>query len=83
MDVSPRFDKLSNKRSMRRQETVWAPEMKTFRILALKILGPTILLMIVVIWACLPLYWGSRRLNGHLSIYASFILEYELMGLGL
>ncbi|KAK4686647.1 hypothetical protein P7C73_g3478, partial [Tremellales sp. Uapishka_1] len=37
----------------------WAPEMKMFRGIIFKILGGTVAISILVMWAALPLYWGS------------------------
>ncbi|WVF69967.1 hypothetical protein IAT40_004752 [Kwoniella sp. CBS 6097] len=37
----------------------FSPEMKMFRQLAFKILGGTVVITIIVMWLCLPLYWGS------------------------
>lgn len=39
---------------------VFSPEMKGMRKVAFKILGPALVLTIIVMWACLPVYWGSR-----------------------
>lgn len=36
--------------------------MKGLRKVAFKILGPALVLTIVVMWACLPVYWGSCEL---------------------
>ncbi|ORX38840.1 hypothetical protein BD324DRAFT_576967 [Kockovaella imperatae] len=45
----------------------WDPEMKPFRKIALKILGPTVVLSILVMWACLPAYWGSLWKSNHFT----------------
>ncbi|WVQ98009.1 hypothetical protein IAU59_005129 [Kwoniella sp. CBS 9459] len=37
----------------------FSPEMKMFRNLAFKILGGTVFITIIVMWLCLPVYWGS------------------------
>ncbi|OXM77023.1 endoplasmic reticulum protein [Cryptococcus neoformans Bt63] len=37
----------------------WDPEMAMFRKIAFKILGATIVITIIVMWLCLPFYWGS------------------------
>ena len=34
--------------------------MAPFRKITFKILGPTTILMVVIMWLCLPVYWGSR-----------------------
>ena len=34
--------------------------MAPFRKVTFKILGPTTILMVVIMWLCLPVYWGSR-----------------------
>lgn len=41
-------------------DIVFSPEMAGLRKVVLKILGPALVLIILVMWACLPLYWGSR-----------------------
>lgn len=41
------------------KSTVWDPEVAMFRKIAFKILGATIVITIVVMWLCLPFYWGS------------------------
>jgi hypothetical protein len=38
---------------------VWAPEMKMFRGIVYKILGGTVVITVLVMWACMPLYFGS------------------------
>ncbi|RXK34817.1 hypothetical protein M231_07935 [Tremella mesenterica] len=37
----------------------WDPQMKKFRGIVFKILGMTTIITILVMWATLPLYWGS------------------------
>ncbi|KIR35936.1 endoplasmic reticulum protein [Cryptococcus deuterogattii MMRL2647] len=40
----------------------WDTEMAMFRRIAFKILGGTIVITIVVMWLCLPFYWGSSSI---------------------
>ncbi|OXG97694.1 hypothetical protein C370_07267 [Cryptococcus neoformans A1-35-8] len=37
----------------------WDPEMAHLRKIAFKILGGTVVITVIVIWLCLPVYWGS------------------------
>ncbi|AAW45796.1 hypothetical protein CNBJ2900 [Cryptococcus deneoformans B-3501A] len=37
----------------------WDPEMAMFRKIAFKILGGTIVITTIIMWLCLPFYWGS------------------------
>ncbi|WWD21471.1 hypothetical protein CI109_105957 [Kwoniella shandongensis] len=37
----------------------FSPEIKHLRGIAIKILGMTMVIMTIIIWACLPVYWGS------------------------
>ncbi|ODN82224.1 hypothetical protein L202_02510 [Cryptococcus amylolentus CBS 6039] len=37
----------------------WDPEMAKFRGIAFKILGMTVVITTLVVWLCLPVYWGS------------------------
>ncbi|WVQ76068.1 hypothetical protein IAR50_005705 [Cryptococcus sp. DSM 104548] len=37
----------------------WDPEMAHLRKIAFKILGGTLVITTIVVWLCLPLYWGS------------------------
>ncbi|KAK1921555.1 hypothetical protein DB88DRAFT_506410 [Papiliotrema laurentii] len=43
----------------------WAPEMAPFRKVAAKILIGTVVITTVVMWLCLPLYWGSLWKSNH------------------
>ncbi|KAL7419022.1 hypothetical protein Q5752_006707 [Cryptotrichosporon argae] len=52
----PRLDKYSYH--------FFSPEMKMFRGIVFKILGVTVVITILVMWACLPLYWGSSWKSG-------------------
>jgi hypothetical protein len=40
---------------------VFDPEMAPFRKIVFKILGGSTIITILVMWICMPLYWGSRE----------------------
>lgn len=42
-------------------EPVWSPELAMLRSIIFKILGGGTVITILVMWICLPFYWGSRE----------------------
>ncbi|WVN89462.1 uncharacterized protein L203_104685 [Cryptococcus depauperatus CBS 7841] len=53
-------DTLATKKPMKKfAYGFWSPEMAAFRKIAFKILISTVVITIIVVWLCLPLYWGS------------------------
>lgn len=43
--------------------TVWAPQLAPLRKIVFKIMFGATMLLIIIMWLCLPFYWGSCELR--------------------
>ncbi|KAG8751570.1 hypothetical protein FRC14_007767 [Serendipita sp. 396] len=57
--VTPNMDNAQRQRPKQFSHSFWDPKIAHLRALYFKITAMSIVLLIIVVWACLPVYWGS------------------------
>ncbi|RSH94790.1 hypothetical protein EHS25_004596 [Saitozyma podzolica] len=61
----------------------WSPQMKPLRKVVFKILGLSTTLIILVMWACLPFYWGSMwKANRYTNKLTVRVINYDEGAIG-